>query len=104
MRNLILLYIPKIGGNGAALFDYARGVPQFGADGLLLSPSLATVMGGFAGPDSNSGIRDLRQAKSRLTLSYAKRKDGKESIFGDESKTTFEEVQVFCSPQIASLY
>ncbi|KAL0322189.1 UNVERIFIED_CONTAM: hypothetical protein Scaly_2515300 [Sesamum calycinum] len=28
--------LPKVGGSGAALFDYARGGPQFGADGLLI--------------------------------------------------------------------
>ncbi|ERN09284.1 hypothetical protein AMTRI_Chr13g82670 [Amborella trichopoda] len=94
----------KIGGSGAALFDYARGGPQFGADGLLIGPPLAPVMGGFAGPDTNSGIGDLRQAKSRLGLSYAKREDGKESLFGDDNRTTLEEVEVFCSPKIASLY
>uniref|UniRef100_K7MLU1 Aluminum-activated malate transporter family protein n=3 Tax=Glycine subgen. Soja TaxID=1462606 RepID=K7MLU1_SOYBN len=98
------IMLPKVGGSGAALFDYARGGPQFGADGLLIGPPLAPVMGGFAGPDTNSGIGDLRQAKSRLGLSYAKREDGKESIFGDESRATLEEVEVFCSPQIASLY
>lgn len=96
--------LPKVGGSGAALFDYARGGPQFGADGLLIGPPLAPVMGGFAGPDTNSGVGDLRQAKSRLGLSYAKREDGKDSIFGDEYKASLEEVQVFCSPKIASLY
>ncbi|KAJ4958535.1 hypothetical protein NE237_025646 [Protea cynaroides] len=92
------------GGSGAALFDYARGGPQFGADGLLSGPPLAPVLGGLAGPDTNSGIGDLRQAKSRLGLSYAQREDGKESLFGDECRITLVEVQVFCSPQIASLY
>ncbi|CAH8338356.1 unnamed protein product [Eruca vesicaria subsp. sativa] len=96
--------LPKVGGSGAALFDYARGGPQFGADGLLIGPPLAPVMGGFAGPDTNSGIGDLRMAKSRLGLSYAKRKDGKESIFGDETKVNLDDVLVFCSPYIASLY
>ncbi|KAJ8557923.1 hypothetical protein K7X08_004689 [Anisodus acutangulus] len=98
------IILPKVGGSGAALFDYARGGPQFGADGLLIGPPLAPVMSGFAGPDTNSGIGDLRQAKSRLGLSYAKRPDGKESLFGDESKAVIDEVLVFCSPQIASLY
>ncbi|KAG7030199.1 hypothetical protein SDJN02_08546, partial [Cucurbita argyrosperma subsp. argyrosperma] len=98
------IILPKVGGSGAALFDYARGGPQFGADGLLIGPPLAPVMGGFAGPDTNSGIGDLRQAKSRLGLSYAKRKDGKDSIFGDANRAVVAEVQVFCSPQIASLY
>ena len=98
------IILPKIGGSGAALFDYARGGPQFGADGLLIGPPLAPVMGGFAGPDTNSGVGDLRQSKSRLGLSYAKRKDGKESVFGDESRAALQEVEVFCSPKIASLY
>ncbi|KAA0053055.1 TLDc [Cucumis melo var. makuwa] len=98
------IVLPKVGGSGAALFDYARGGPQFGADGLLIGPPLAPVMGGFAGPDTNSGVGDLRQARSRLGLSYAKRKDGKDSIFGDENRAVVAEVQVFCSPQIASLY
>ncbi|KAK4787717.1 hypothetical protein SAY86_011550 [Trapa natans] len=96
--------LSKVGGSGAALFDYARGGPQFGADGLLIGPPLTPVMGVFTGPDSSSGVGDLRQAKSRLGLSYAKRKDGKESIFGDETRAAIDEVQVFCSPQIASLY
>ena len=86
--------MPKVVGSGAALFDYARGGPQFGADGLLIGPPLAPVMGSFAGPDTNSGIRDLRQAKSRLGLPYAKREDGKESLFGDESRAEIVEVQV----------
>ncbi|KAH6804067.1 TLDc domain protein [Perilla frutescens var. frutescens] len=98
------IILPKVGGSGAALFDYARGGPQFGADGLLIGPPLAPVMGGFAGPDTNSGVGDLRQAKSRLGLSYAKRGDGKESLFGDEPRATLDQVLVFCSPQIASLY
>ncbi|KAK2662458.1 hypothetical protein Ddye_001032 [Dipteronia dyeriana] len=98
------IILSKVGGSGAALFDYARGGPQFGADGLLIGPPLAPVMGGFAGPDTNSGVGDLRQAKSRLGLSYAKRRDGKESLFGDNSKAILDEVLVFCSPEIASLY
>ncbi|KAG6477011.1 uncharacterized protein LOC122023716 [Zingiber officinale] len=99
-----LVMLPKVGGSGAAIFDYARGGPQFGADGLLIGPPLTPVMGVFTGPDASSGVGDLRQAKSRLGLSYAKREDGKESIFGDVGKATLVEVQVFCSPQIASLF
>ncbi|KMZ57517.1 hypothetical protein ZOSMA_85G00840 [Zostera marina] len=96
--------LKKVGGSGAALFDYARGGPQFGADGLLIGPPLAPVMGGFAGPDTNSGVGDLTQAKSRLGLSYARRKDGKDSLFGDDRKAQIIEIQVFCCPKIASMY
>ncbi|XP_040384942.1 uncharacterized protein LOC102717195 [Oryza brachyantha] len=96
--------LPKVGGSGAALFDYARGGPQFGADGLLIGPPLTAVMGVFTGPDSSAGAGDLRSARSRLGLSYARRPDGQESLFGDDSRAELDEVLVFCSPQIASLY
>ncbi|XP_047087848.1 uncharacterized protein LOC124699614 [Lolium rigidum] len=96
--------LPKVGGSGAALFDYARGGPQFGADGLLIGPPLTAVMGVFTGPDASVGVGDLRRARSRLGLSYARRADGKESLFGDDSKADLDEVLVFCSPQIASMY
>lgn len=96
--------LPKVGGSGAALFDYSRGGPQFGADGLLIGPPLTAVMGVFTGPDSSAGVGDLRSARSRLGLSYARRADGKESLFGDESRAELAEVLVFSSPQIASLY
>ncbi|KAM0839139.1 hypothetical protein ACQ4PT_060492 [Festuca glaucescens] len=45
-----LVVLPKVGGSGAALFNYARGGPQFGADGLLIGPPLTAVMGVFTGP------------------------------------------------------
>ncbi|KAF8781309.1 hypothetical protein HU200_000572 [Digitaria exilis] len=96
--------LPKVGGSGAALFDYSRGGPQFGADGLLIGPPLTAVMGVLTGPDSSAGVGDLRSARSRLGLSYARRPDGKESLFGDEGRAQLAEVLVFCSPQIASLY
>lgn len=96
--------LPKVGGSGAALFDYARGGPQFGADGLLIGPPLSPVMGVFTGPDASSGAGDLRRAKSRLGLSYAKRPDGKSSLFGDDQRAALAEVQVFCCPRIAALY
>ncbi|KAK1286123.1 NAC domain-containing protein 74 [Acorus calamus] len=62
--------LPKVGGSGAALFDYARGGPQFGPDGLLIGPPLSPVMGVFTGPDASSGVGDLRQAKSRLDIGF----------------------------------
>ena len=96
--------LPKVGGSGAALFDYSRGGPQFGADGLLIGPPVTAVMGEFTGPDSSAGVGDLRSARSRLGLSYARRPDGKESLFGDEGRAQLAEVLVFCNPQIASLY
>jgi hypothetical protein len=80
------------------------GGPQFGADGLLIGPPLTAVMGVFTGPDSSAGVGNLRSARSRLGLSYARRPDGKRSLFGDEGRAQLAEVLVFCNPQIASLY
>ncbi|CAI5969681.1 unnamed protein product [Closterium sp. NIES-64] len=94
----------KVGGSGAAVFDYARGGPQFGADGLLIGPPLTPVMGGLAGPDSNSGVGDLSTARSRLGLSYEKRRDGEDSVFGEGREVKVAEVLVFFSPEIARLY
>lgn len=112
----------KVGGPEAALFDYARGGPQFGPDGLVVGPPLSPVMGGFAGPDSptRGGAGDLRTAKSRLGLSYAElpaREDGRRrSLFGrgNESEgggdgggrdeATLKEVTVYFSPELARMY
>lgn len=110
----------KVGGPEAALFDYARGGPQFGADGLSIGPPLSPVMGGFAGPDSpTQGAGDLRTAKSRLGLSYAelpKRGNGRRrSLFGKgaeegggggegRDEATLKEVTVYFAPELAKLY
>lgn len=47
----------KVGGNEAAIFDYARSGPQWGADGLLIGPPKSPVMGGFAGPEIRREVR-----------------------------------------------
>ncbi|CAM6101533.1 unnamed protein product [Calypogeia fissa] len=100
------IVLPKVGGSGAALFDFARGGPQFGADGLLIGAPLSPVMGGLSGPetDSDQAQGQLSEARSRLGLSYAKRPDGKDSLFGDDKKATLVEIEVFCSPAIAAMY
>jgi hypothetical protein len=54
--------LPKIGGGEAAVFDYARSGPHFGADGLVIGASQAAVTGLFAGPDTN----DLTTSQGQL--------------------------------------
>ena len=118
-----------MGGPEAALFDYARGGPQFGSDGLLIGPPLSPVMGGLAGPDSPTrGAGDLRSAKSRLGLSYAalprRSGGGRRSLFGKgaegggggggggvgggsdggRDEATLKEVTVYFAPELAKLY
>ncbi|EEE51860.1 hypothetical protein OsJ_33388 [Oryza sativa Japonica Group] len=99
-----LFYWPETDTDAAAKEAAVVVLPKFGADGLLIGPPLTAVMGVFTGPDSSAGAGDLRGARSRLGLSYARRPDGKESLFGDESRAELDEVLVFCSSQIASLY
>ncbi|KAL3142620.1 hypothetical protein ABBQ38_002932 [Trebouxia sp. C0009 RCD-2024] len=98
----------KVGGTEAALFDYARGGPQWGADALIIGPPQAPVMGGMAGPDSQTlGAGDLHTAKSRLGLAYeALPKDSQQSsLLGGSQKTaTLTEVEVYFAPEIAALY
>ena len=66
-----------LGPGDIAIFDNARGGPQFGAADLVFGAPLAPVMGGFAGPDTMDDTRtagDLRTVKSQLGGSYAKLK------------------------------
>ena len=39
---------------GAAIYDNARSGPTFGSDALVVGAGMAPVMGGFAGPDTES--------------------------------------------------
>eukprot|EP00741_Cyanophora_paradoxa_P021869 tig00021374_g21110.t1 len=98
--------LPKVGGPGAAIFDYARGGPHFGADGLVIGPPLSPVMGGFTGPEVGTlAFGDLREARSRLGLSYARRSDGADSLFGEgERAARLVEIDAFCCPEIAAMY
>lgn len=100
----------KIGGPDAAIYDFRRGGPQWGADALAVGPPAAPVMGGMAGPDTNAGCGDLRGAKCRLGLDYAPRPDGLTLFGGDAAadggrdKATLVEVEAYYAPEIAALY
>jgi len=90
-----------VGGSDAAVFDFARGGPQWGADGLVIGPPTASVMGGMAGPDGIvDGRGSLREAKSRLGLTYKKTPGGGRSLFGEDSEATLREVIVFYAPEL----
>lgn len=98
----------KVGGGEAAVYDYRKGGPQFGADGLIIGAPTGPVFGGFAGPDSESGgFGELRTAKSRLGLAYAKlpAEAKSKSLFGGEkTEAKLKEVMVFFAPELAALY
>jgi len=67
-----------LGPGDIAIFDYARGGPQFGAADLVIGPPQTPVMGGIAGPENDSPeymqrtAGDLRIVKSSLGGSYEK--------------------------------
>ena len=97
-----------MGGPEAAVFDYARGGPQWGADGLIIGPPQSPVMGGFAGPESATvAAGDLRTARCRLGQAYERlpASCGQASLFGGgESTAELSECEVFFSPDLAKLY
>lgn len=69
------LQCAALGPGEVAIFDNARGGPQFGAADLVIGEPLAPVKRGFAGPDTTDDTRtagDLRVVRARLGGSYAK--------------------------------
>lgn len=96
--------LAKVGGGEAALFDYARSGPHFGADGLIIGPGQAAVTGLFAGPDTNdvtTSQGQLRVATSRLGQSYAKLPGGGTSVLGEGRESAqLREVEVWAAPEL----
>jgi len=88
------------------VYDYRRGGPQWGSEALIIGEPIGAVMGVFTGPDPrDTGIGDLRTAKSRLGLSHSKGKDGETSLFGSEgNEVQLVELEIFVSPEIALMY
>lgn len=92
-----------LGPGDIAVFDYARGGPQFGAADLVIGPPKTPVMGGLAGPENDSPdfmrrtAGDLRTFSSQLGGSYAKLPRG--SAF---PKGELIELEAFCNAEFAS--
>ena len=87
-----------LGPGEIAIFDNARGGPQFGAADLVIGEPLAPVMGGFAGPDTMDDQRtagDLRSVRSRLGGSYAKLDKGTAFPTGE-----LIELEAYCNDAI----
>ena len=79
---------PVLGPGDIAIFDYARGGPQFGAADLVIGPPLTPTAGGIAGPDiaaidpavEKRTAGDCRSVQSQLGGSYARLPDGKTAL------------------------
>ena len=84
---------------GAAIYDNARSGPTFGSDALVVGAGMAPVMGGFAGPDTESMQQQgsLRSASSFLGSSYNRGPPPYEvSLFGGRrTQVRLREVEVW---------
>ena len=99
--------LPKVGGGEAAVYDYARSGPTFGADALIIGRTEAAVMGGFSGPDMESRVSagNLRNGFSILGRSYAAGPPPFDvTIFGGRrTRSQIKEVEVWHSPDLAMM-
>ena len=89
-----------LGPGDIAIFDYARGGPQFGAADLVIGSPLSPVMGGFAGPDTMDDTRtagDLRSVRASLGGSYARLPKGAAPFPTGE----LVELEAYCNAAVA---
>ena len=89
-----------LGGGETAIFDLARGGPQFGAADLVIGPPTAAVMGGFSGPDmmdDSATAGDLRVVRSALGGSYEKLPRSGLSLPADSKLL---ELEAYCNPAL----
>ena len=88
--------LSALGPGDVAVFDYARGGPQFGAADLIIGEPLAPVMGGFAGPDTmddSASAGDLREVRAKLGGSYARLPSGSTAF----PTGRLVELEVYCN-------
>ena len=92
-----------LGPGDVAIFDYARGGPQFGAADLVIGPPKTPVMGGFSGPDNygeeymRRTAGDLREVTAALGSSYERLPKGSAFPTG-----TLVELEAYCNAAFAS--
>jgi len=84
-----------LGPGDVAIFDYARGGPQFGAADLVIGAPLAPVMGGLSGPDTMDDTRtsgDLHGVSAKLGGSYERMPSGMDFPAGE-----LVELEAYCN-------
>ncbi|EEH53591.1 uncharacterized protein MICPUCDRAFT_9103, partial [Micromonas pusilla CCMP1545] len=75
--------LEKVGGPGAAIFDFGAEGPIFGADALKIPLGRAPSMGSsYAAIGGEALFGGGKTAKSRLGSAYASPPDGTGSLFG----------------------
>jgi len=92
-----------LGPGDVAIFDYARGGPQFGAADLVIGPPQTPVMGGLTGPDNydedymKRTAGDLRYVSATPGSSYARLPGGAAFPSG-----TLVELEAYCNAAFAT--
>ena len=82
--------LEKVGGSGAAIFDFGTEGPIFGADALKIplgrAPSMGSSYAAIGGSSLFGGGKEIKSAKSRLGSAYASPPDDTYSLFGPGEK------------------
>ena len=82
--------LEKVGGSGAAIFDFGAEGPIFGADALKIplgrAPSMGSSYAAIGGSSLFGGGKEIKSAKSRLGSAYASPPDDTYSLFGPGEK------------------
>lgn len=92
-----------LGPGDIAIFDYARGGPQFGAADLVIGPPTTPTMGGIAGPENDTPeymqrtAGDLRRVSSSLGGSYERLPGGVTSL----PDGPLVELEAYCNADFA---
>ena len=90
--------LEKVGGSGAAIFDFGAEGPIFGADALKIplgrAPSMGSSYAAIGGSSLFGGGKEIKTAKSRLGSAYASPPDDTNSLFGPGEKFEAELVEL----------
>jgi hypothetical protein len=93
--------LEKVGGPGAAIFDFGAEGPIFGADALKIplgrAPSMGSSYAQIGGAALGGGGKEIKTAKSSLGSSYAAPPDGTGTLFGPSEgrETELAEMRVY---------
>lgn len=102
--------LDKVGGSGAAIFDFGAEGPIFGADALKIplgrAPSMGSSYAAIGGSSLFGGGKEVKTAKSRLGSAYDSPPDGTNSLFGKGEKfeATLTELRVYCGEGLDGFY
>lgn len=101
--------LEKVGGPGAAIFDFGAEGPLFGAEALKIplgrAPSMGSSYAAIGGAALFGGGKEIKTAKSRLG-EYAAPPDGTGTLFAprEKTETTLVELRVYCGEGLDGFY